>query len=143
MLEKIKEQLAKYLAESILGLAGLVAMAIAAYADQLFPTAAIESLGRVATGKIVLGMALVIALLFAWIIYLHPRLRFDERTGTLMAKGATTRYCHVCKIDRKGRIPLLTQENGWLCRICGHFFVNPDWKPKPDPRPMDVMGNRY
>lgn len=107
----------------MLALVGLAGTAIAFFADVILPQALFEWLGTLAVGRIILGMALAIVLLVAWVIYLHPRLSFDEKSGALVEKGSGKLYCHKCRADKKGKFQLHRQgQYTWRCRVCDNYY---------------------
>lgn len=99
MISEAKKLGDKYLGEILLALSTLAITALAFFADEVLTKALVEWLGISAVGRIILGMSLVIVLLVAWVAYLHPRLKFDNKTGTLFVFGDETRYCHPCRVN--------------------------------------------
>jgi len=138
--DKLQEQAAKYIAEIVLTLVLSGLAAIGFLADRLFPSEAFEVLGRFATGQIALGLFLTILGLIAWIVYLHPILSFDERTGTFLHKRTGMRYCARCLINKRVKSPLRINADGrgWRCEPCTGWFANPDYnEPPPPPQSRD------
>lgn len=137
--DKLQEAATKYIAEIVLGfvLSGLTAIAL--LADWLLPPAAFEALGSFATGRILLGLFLALLGLVAWVVYLHPRLIFDERAGCFVHKRTGMRYCSKCRIEKRLRSPMLVDGDGsgWRCPVCRLFYRNPDYQEAPQPRQSD------
>lgn len=92
LVDKPQEATAKYIAEIALGfvLSGLAAIGF--FADLLLPPESLEAIGRIATGRILLGLCLLLLALIAWNIYLRPRLKFVRRVGAFVDKSGVY-YC--------------------------------------------------
>lgn len=56
-------------------------------------------------------------------------LTFNRHTG-LHADAAGKLYCSPCYLNGGKRNPVQEKNHGWKCMACGHFFSNPDWKPR-------------
>ena len=135
LMDKLKEVSAKYIAETLLMIALTTLGAIAIFADQMLPQSAFEALGSLATGRIMLGLCLVVLMLIAWVIYLHPRLVFDKRVGAFFHPKTGLYYCQRCRITKRLNSPMLEREEhrGWTCPSCGLRYDNPDFKEPPPP----------
>jgi len=133
--DKLQEAAAKYIAEMLLGLALLAIGAIAILADRLLPPEAFEQLGSYATGRIMLGLCLTVLALIAWVIYLHPKLKFDPHSGAFRHAKTGIFYCTKCKVEKRLRAPLQLRQSGigWDCLACGKYYRNPDFKERGDP----------
>ena len=123
--DKLLEAAARYIVEIVLTFAAGLATAIAVFADQLIPAAVLEGLGTHATGRIVLGLCLVLLVLIAWVIYLHPRLVFDRRSGTYVHPKTGARYCSKCRLTKRLRSPLRDwgKDEGWQCPACEDIAI--------------------
>ena len=133
--DKLQEAVAKYLAEIVLGLALSGLAAVALLVDRVLPPAAFEELGSYATGRIVLALCLVILGLVAWVIYLHPRLKFEPETGTFIHKKTGMRYCGKCRVSKRLKAPmrLRSEGRGWGCMVCGTLYDDQNFKEPPPP----------
>jgi hypothetical protein len=135
LVDKLQEAAAKYIAEIVLGfmLSGLAAIAL--LADWLLPPSAFEALGSFATGRIALGLCLLILGLLAWIIYLHSRLIFDRRAGAFRHARTGLYYCAKCLVEKRVRSPMKERKEsrGWQCPACHLIYDNPDYKEPPEP----------
>lgn len=113
-----------------LAVLGALAVLVAA-ADVLLPDEVLEGLGQYASGRLVLSLAAVVVFLLV-VIVLAQRLRYDERTGTFIGRGAT-RYCVTCVVDRRRRMPLQRVPSGWWCYRCKQEYLDPDYQAPPAP----------
>lgn len=134
--DKLQEAAARYIAEMLLGLALLAIGAVAILADLLLPPETFEQLGSYATGQIMLGLCLVVLGLIAWIIYLHPRIKFDPRIGVFRDAKNGFIYCTKCKAEKRIRVPMKLAASGigWRCSVCDHFYENPDFTEPSAPK---------
>src|SRR5260221_10741876 len=106
--EKLQESAAKYVFEICIAVATVVGIAIV---DFLVPDRVLDQIGRNASGRLVLGLCLALAICVATLFYLWPRLRFEKASGTY-ADRKGTHYCPVCLVDRRKRMPMLEKESG-------------------------------
>jgi hypothetical protein len=79
----------------------------------------------------------VMLALVAWVIYLHPRLTFDPRSGVLVNKRTGLYYCTRCRVGKRLRAPMqdFSKGKGWMCTVCGHVYDNPDYEEPPSAKP--------
>jgi hypothetical protein len=75
----------------------------------------------------------------AWMIFLRPKLRFDEPTGTYADAKSTLRYCAFCYNTHKKKIPLKNKDHGWQYVVCNKSFSDPSRPrhPIPEWQPLD------
>ena len=143
LVDKLRELIAKNIAETSLAIVLSALAGVALFADLLLPQTAFEALGRIATGRIMLGLFLALLGLLAWVVYLHPRLRFDKRSGSYLHVKTGLRYCTKCKIELRLKSPMkeANDGSGWRCQVCANWYVNPEYKePPPAPVKRDPHG---
>lgn len=64
----------------------------------------------------------------------NKNLSFEHRSGTLISKDTSIRYCHKCFNSTPSRdIELREFTEGWQCAVCGKSYPNPDWHPDTIP----------
>ena len=57
-------------------------------------------------------------------------LEFDRRSGTLISKATSLRYCQKCYHSTPQKcVELREFEEGWDCSVCGTHYPNPNWNP--------------
>src|SRR6266487_566812 len=109
--ETAKEEIGKWLARGLLALLLLALTGVWIAPDYLLPTQAIEALDKYSTGKTLLRAILLIGGLLAWVVYLRPCLRFNERLGIWRDLKSGLYYCTKCKTNKKAT-PLQVSEIG-------------------------------
>ncbi len=133
MIDKLREAVAKYIAEIAVGLALSVLAAVAFWADYFLPPTIFETLGRYASGKVILALFLIILALVAYIVYVRPRMVFDRRVGAFYNAKSGLYFCSKCKLEKKMRVPLAGREDAscWTCPVCRQNYSNPSYKSPP------------
>lgn len=133
---RVLEGAGRHLGEIIITTSAVAAFAAA---DWLLPDAVLEAVGRVASGRVVLGLVLAIVVLLALLIYRSAGLKYDRRLGTF-ADRSGTRYCPRCYVDRRRRMPLREYPKSWWCYTCSEEYSNPDKPADPAPARRMVSG---
>lgn len=75
--------------------------------------------------------------LFALVIYLIPRFKYDPNIQVYRHQITGLLYCPPCR-NKKPLSPLKREISGWRCTFkdCGHFYRNPDYK-EPESVPQN------
>jgi ribosomal protein L37AE/L43A len=133
--EKLQEGIAKWFVEIAIATATALVVLIA---DFIVPDSVLEAIGRVASGRIVLGLVMIVIIVSGTLFYLWPRLRFDRGSGSYVDKKGT-HYCPVCLVDRRKRMPMLEAESGWWCFKCKQAYGNPNYKAPPPTAPIRAV----
>ena len=103
--------------------------------------AALEPKTLIEIGALLLWLCM---LLLAFVIGLHPWLKWDEPTGTWVNFFTGLRYCGTCRA-MKIIVPLKNEITGWRCVACKTFRTDPKRKKEkteqqiPSSRPSSWM----